>query len=221
MDFVFMFVMSLLALILTRVLFILIWNWDNKKGKKKKGKPRKVKKIREPQNGKVAKVFKKLEDLFYTLSPVFFSLIAFLTFLLLWGIAILVYLVKMKVSNELFFYVVFTFFGVAAIIWCYFRWDFKWRAKLRFEGDKLVMPLKKSIVFFVVMVIAFCYGYSQLNALLKANAKVDHELAVYNATMISGMIALDRVLNQVLSVCNGLKDKAGKQKEEQKDKKKD
>lgn len=155
--------------------------------------------------------------MFYTFSPTFFSLIAFLVFLIFGGIAILAYLLKKQVDDKLFLYVALTFFGVAAIIWCYFRWDFKWKAKLRFEGDKIVMPLKKSIVFGIVMVIAFCYGYSQLKALLVEGTKVDYELAVYNATMISGMIALDRVLNQVLSVCNGIKDKVGEQKDKKKD----
>lgn len=213
MNFVFMFVVSWVALIITRVLFVLLWRWYDKKRKTKKGKECKVKKVRKTKKGKECKIIKKLVGLANVFSPIAFSLIAFLAFLVFWGIAILIYLKIKQVNDNLFFYVIFTFYGLAAIIWCYCRWDFKKGARLRFENDKIVMSLKKTLVFSAVMVFAFCYGYSQLNALLNKGAEVNNELAVYNATMISGMIALDRVLNQVSSVYNGRKDVTKEQKE--------
>lgn len=207
MDFVFIILLALGALIITRILFIFLYSIEVKaENKEKVGN-------KEKTENKILKM----------VNPIMHSLGCLGLFLGFWGISILMFGVPRQTDESLknlAWYVVFTFFGVAAIIWCYFRWDFKWKAIPRFEDDKTVMALKKIIVFCVVMGFAFYHGYEQMDAIFKGK-NADDILKVYNVTIISGMIALDRVLNQVSSVCNGMKDKEEEQKEGQTDKKKD
>lgn len=200
MDFVIIIALALGALIFARILFIFLYKLGENKAENKE----------------------KTEDKFTTiinqLNPIMYSLGCLGVFFVLWGIAVVFFGVPRQTDaslENLVWYVVFTFLGVVSIIWCYFRWDFDWKARPRFEVDKTVMALKKIIVFGVVMGFAFYYGYKQMDAKFN-NVDVDNTLTIYNVTLISGIIALDRVLNQVSFVYKKWKDK----QEERKSKKK-
>ena len=116
-------------------------------------------------------------------------------FIVIWSAIVSKYLTEKQVNDNLILYCVLAFLGIAAIIWCYFRWDLKWKAKPELEEEN-VLALKKTFVFVLIMLFAFYHGYKQMDAIFNG-VEVDSTLTVYNVTMISGIIALDRVLNQV------------------------
>lgn len=197
MDFVIIILLALGALIVARILFVFLYKLGEVKAENKE------------------KTTNKFIAVMNLLNPIMYSLGCLGVFLALWGIAVIMFGVPRKTDDSLknlIWYVIFTFFGVVSIIWCYFRWDFKWKAKIRFEDDKTVMALKKIIVFGVVMGFAFYHGYKQMDAIFN-DAKIDSTLTIYNVTLISGIIALDRVLNQVSSVYKDWKDKLKEQNE--------
>lgn len=103
-----------------------------------------------------------------------------------------------KLSNAEWYFI-YTFIGISSIIWCYFSWDLKWKARPQFAKVEIPMIIKKIIVFFLVMVFAFYYGYTQLNENFGGSIDEEEKLlaTLTNITIISGIIAFDRVLNQV------------------------
>ena len=63
------------------------------------------------------------------------------------------------------------------------------------------MKLKKIIVFTIVMFFVFYQGYCQLNNRLNGE-EVDLLVVIANITIVPGIIAFDRVLNQITSLLN-------------------
>lgn len=200
MDFVLIFSLAFCAIIVSRILVIFLYNLGKVKVENK-----------EKTENRIIKIMNMLE-------PIMYSLVCLCMFFAFWAIAVVMLEIPGQTNESLknlVWYVVFTFFGVAAIIWCYFHWDFKWKAIPKFEDDKIVIALKKIIVFSVVMGFAFYHGYKQMEAIFN-DVKIDSTLTIYNVTLISGIIALDRVLNQVLSIYKEWKDKEKEQNENKK-----
>lgn len=105
-----------------------------------------------------------------------------------------------KELSDLEWYIVYTCMGVACIVWCYFKWELSWKALPKLEDNTAIaIKIKKIIVYSFVMIISFHYGYGQTKKLLSGN-DVDGLLIIANATIIPGIIALDRVFNQIQSL---------------------
>lgn len=105
-------------------------------------------------------------------------------------------------NNELSiaeWYFVYTFIGISAMIWCYSSWELKWKAKPQFAKEKMQVVVKKVIVFTLVMLFAFYNGYTQLNDNFGGGINEEKSLLITltNITIIPGIIAFDRVLNQI------------------------
>lgn len=105
-------------------------------------------------------------------------------------------------NNELSnaeWYFAYTFIGISLMLWCYFSWDLKLKAKPQFATQEIQMIVKKILVFLAVMIFAFYQGYTQLTVKFGATLEEEKELLVTltNITIVPGVIALDRVLNQI------------------------
>ena len=111
--------------------------------------------------------------------------------------------------TNLEWYMVYTFIGIAAILWCYFSWSFEWKAKPQFAKNDSQMIVKKIIVFSALTLFVFCQGYNQLNMNFGENLDKEKEMLfkVVNITMVPGIIALDRVLNQINNYIKKKKEK--------------
>ncbi len=92
-------------------------------------------------------------------------------------------------------YFVYAFIGISAILWCYFSWEMKFRALPKFGGNDSATIIKKILVYAFVMVFSFYHGYSILNEKFSGQ-NVDLLTTIVNITVIPGVIALDRLLNQ-------------------------
>lgn len=101
--------------------------------------------------------------------------------------------------NNAEWYFVYTFIGISSMIWCYFSWELELKAKPQFAKEKVHVTVKKIVVFAFVMLFTFYSGYTQLNKNLGGGIDEQKELliTVTNITIISGIIAFDRVLNQI------------------------
>lgn len=111
--------------------------------------------------------------------------------------------------TNLEWYMIYTFIGIAAILWCYFSWSFEWKAKPQFAKKDSQMIVKKIIVFSALTLFVFCQGYNQLNMNFGENLDKEKEMLfkVVNITMVPGIIALDRVLNQINNYIKKKKEK--------------
>lgn len=102
----------------------------------------------------------------------------------------------MKTSLEL--YLVLVSIGVISMLWCYFRWDFKFKSRPRFGVNDKMTIIKKIFVYAVVMCFTFYYGYTNINKLVYGQ-EIDMTIMITNATIIPIIIALDRILNQIMN----------------------
>lgn len=102
-------------------------------------------------------------------------------------------------TSVLELYLIYTFIGVACVMWCYFKWDIKFLSVPKFNSNSKEVALKKLIVFSVVFVISLYYGYSQLLKTLN-NIEVNLSIVLANITIVPGMIAFDRVMSQLVSL---------------------
>lgn len=105
--------------------------------------------------------------------------------------------VNNKLSNAEWYFV-YAFIGISLILWCYFNWDMKLKAKPVFGLNEKQIIIKKIFVFALVMIISFVNGYDTMYKEFYGK-NVFPEIRVLNATMIVGVIAFDRVLNQVVN----------------------
>lgn len=118
-----------------------------------------------------------------------------LLFLVGFCCATLVVLQK-KTFNDLEAYVLVICIGIYTILWCYFEWSGGIKQIPRISVDKRMIALKKIFVFSIVMVFSIFMGYLQMKKLIYEN-DVDIYILLANATLISSMLAFDRVMNQV------------------------
>lgn len=142
-------------------------------------------------NKGVIKLMKSAEESMKFNFPVSFS------FLILY---IQIYFVVIKCIineniNSLEWYLIYTCIGGICVIWCYFKWESKIILP-QFNVDKKQLAQKKMVVYIFVMVFSLYHGYIQIEKMLNG-VEVDIILAVSNVTIIPGIIALDRVLNQI------------------------
>lgn len=95
-------------------------------------------------------------------------------------------------------YFVYTFIGIISMLWCYFSWDLRLKAKPKLGLNDKQVIVKKIVVFALVMVISIINGY---DAMCKEFSGENDfwGIRVLNSTMIVGIIAFDRVLNQVVN----------------------
>lgn len=103
--------------------------------------------------------------------------------------------INSRVLSNLEWYMTYTCIGIVCIIWCYFKWELTFKTLPKFEDDKIAMAIKKIIVFGIVMIISFYYGYAQTEKVINGK-DVDALLIIANATILPGIIALDRIFNQ-------------------------
>lgn len=99
--------------------------------------------------------------------------------------------------SNLEWYIIYTFIGISLMLWCYFSWDFKLKSIPRFGVDNVFITIKKSFVFICVMTFSFYYGYKTLNKAI-VGEEIDIVTSITNATIVPGIIAFDRVLNQIM-----------------------
>lgn len=98
-------------------------------------------------------------------------------------------------------YLIYTLIGISAILWCYFSWSLNWTAKPQFAKNDFQVLIKKIIVFSLLMIFAFYKGYTQLDMIYGGNLDTEKEMLIKitDITIISVIIALDSVLNQIYS----------------------
>lgn len=103
--------------------------------------------------------------------------------------------------NYIDVYLLYTFMGILAVIWCYFKWDLSWKALPKFDIDSDIVSAKKAVIFFLVTVFVFGYGYQQSQNIF-FNKKLGVSMVLFNATVIPGLLALDRLLAQISNLIN-------------------
>lgn len=105
---------------------------------------------------------------------------------------------KQQLTN-LEWYFVYVCMGIIAVIWCYCKWTLTLKERPRINRDKRQVALKKVIIFSCVMAFSFVVGFNQMKNILYGY-EVDTLLLFVNVTIIPGVIALDRVMNQIHTI---------------------
>lgn len=96
-------------------------------------------------------------------------------------------------------YMIYILIGIACIVWCYFKWDLKLISLPKFNDNSKEVAAKKTIIFFLVFLFSLFYGYHQIQMILN-HVEIDLGFTVINITVISVIIALDRVFSQLVSI---------------------
>lgn len=103
---------------------------------------------------------------------------------------------KTNIIGNFDWYLIYTFIGITCVLWIYFKWEFSMFVP-RIELDKKTLAIKKIVIFTIVMLTSFCYGYAQILKITDGK-EIEALTLVANYTIIPGIIALDRVMNQVI-----------------------
>lgn len=103
---------------------------------------------------------------------------------------------KSYALTDLEYYMCFCIIGLSAILWSYFDWDISSLKNIPRFSEKEPNLIKKIMVFSVVFVFSFIFGYQQSVSILSDRA-VDGAVLLTNFTMISTLIAFDRLLNPI------------------------
>ncbi len=94
-------------------------------------------------------------------------------------------------------YLIFMFIGITCVLWIYFKWEFTKFFPRIDVNNKEILAVKKIIIFTIVMLLSFIYGYAQILK-IAVGKEIEPLTLVANYTIIPGIIALDRVMNQVI-----------------------
>jgi len=98
-------------------------------------------------------------------------------------------------------YIVYTILGVSSVLWCYFRWEFSIKTIPKPNTNQKQIAFKKICVFLLVMCFTIYSGYTGFVSKLQ-NDSSDALSVMLNLTVFTTLIALDRVLNQILVIRN-------------------
>ena len=101
--------------------------------------------------------------------------------------------------TNLEWYLVYTSIGMIAMLWCYFSWSFERGTKPQFSKNDFQTSAKKILVYLALMLFVFYQTYTQLNTSFGGTLEEEKELLVkvLNITIVPGIIAMYRVLNQI------------------------
>lgn len=167
MNFFIILIVSIIVFIPTRLIFIFA-NWI------------------------YAKVFKKENNMTFdiVISTVFLAAYMESLYGAMLGVA------KNNEISDIEGYLIAVFFGIASILWCYFSWDLRLKAKPKFGVNDKQIAIKKVIIFVIIMVFSFANGYNTVYKEVYGQ-EILEGVNIINATIIIGIIAFDRVLNQV------------------------
>lgn len=115
------------------------------------------------------------------------------------GYAFIVKFVMNRVSGTpLEWYLVFAWMGISLILWCYCEWGFEAKTWVRFADDEY-MAIKKISAYSFALIVVFYLGYLKLGHEMGDYSNLNEKVLVdvMNVTIVSGMIAVDRILNQI------------------------
>lgn len=145
----------------------------------------------------LSKIFKANNNMKFDLGLSIFFLLGYIQALLgaMQGVS------NVNELSNLEWYILYTFIGISMMLWCYFNWDFQFKSIPKLAINKKQMTIKKIIVFILVMLFSFYYGYKTLDKAV-IGEEIDLLITITNATIIPGIIAFDRVLNQIISLRN-------------------
>lgn len=103
-------------------------------------------------------------------------------------------------------YLLMTVYGIFAVLWAYLSWDMDhWFRPITFAKNKDVV-IKKGVIFAVVLVGVFVFGYYQTLSYARKIA-VNPLFSITNLSIFAIIIAFDRVINQIYLHYNSNKEK--------------
>lgn len=143
----------------------------------------------------MCKIFKASNNMKFSLAMSIFFLLGYIQAFLgaTEGVA------KQRTFSNLEEYIIYTLIGISMMLWCYFSWDFKFKSFPKFGINNKQIIIKKILVFTFIMIFSFYYGYENLIKIINKK-EIDIFIAITNITIVPGIIALDRVLNQIVAL---------------------
>lgn len=131
---------------------------------------------------------------------IFLSIIVQLFFILVW-VASLHSMNKRFILSDIECYISLWLIGFFCVIWCYFSWDID-RIFVKPRKAKAEERRKKKIlIYLLILIFVIMQGYYQtLHAIgIKTSEEIYTLFSVTNYSIVVGVIALDRLLNQIFS----------------------
>lgn len=126
------------------------------------------------------------------------SIAAQVLFLSIWMITWTSLASKYSIDN-LIFYISFCLIGVFCVIWCYFSWDIEHIFVMPRKAKAKHKKIKKIVLYTLIFIFVMCQGYFQTLHALDPTVEVNVLFQVTNYSIVVGIIALDRIMNQIFS----------------------
>lgn len=124
------------------------------------------------------------------------SVAAQVLFLAIWVISWGILATRYPIDN-LVFYISFCLIGVFCVIWCYFSWDIEHIFVMPRKAKEEERKIKKIVIYTLIFIFVMCQGYFQTLHALDPSVEVNVLFQVTNYSIVVGIIALDRIMNQI------------------------
>lgn len=123
------------------------------------------------------------------------SVLLYLVFTLVY-FKTMVMLIPSLIDAYMDIYLLMVIYGIFSVFWAYLSWDMDhWFRPITFAQNKDVI-IKKGILYAIVFVGAFVLGIHQTRSYVGAGS-VDPLYNIANISILTVIIALDRVMNQI------------------------
>lgn len=129
---------------------------------------------------------------------IWFSMASQIFFVLTWLAAIQA-VTEMYGISDLEFYISFCLIGVSCVFWCYFSWSVEHIFINPHIASAKDRKIKKILIYLLIFIFVLIQGYQQVLHLADSSYEIDILFSYTNYSVIVATIALDRILNQLLS----------------------
>lgn len=142
------------------------------------------------------KVLKIPEDKEMTYS-FYLSVVIQVAFIMTWFQSIVAGSNLLELTN-LEAYISLCLIGVFSVLWCYFSWDIEHIFVFPRKAKPKERRAKKLLVYLLIYIFVVCQGYYQVLHAIDKNYEVNALLSVSYYSIVVGIIALDRIMNQLI-----------------------
>lgn len=85
-----------------------------------------------------------------------------------------------------------------SVFWCYFSWDIEHIFVLPRKAKPTERRIKKIILYTLIYIFTVFQGYYQTMHAINKESEISALLSVANYSIVVGIIALDRIMNQII-----------------------
>ena len=103
-------------------------------------------------------------------------------------------------------YMYFVIAGIVTVLYCTMTWSLKILSLPRINSNEIAVAYKKAGLFSLVLIFTLMYGLEQVKSII-GGSDLDETNLIINITIVSSIIAFDRVMSQIATIARKSKEK--------------